>query len=97
VVSGNAIDRASGSGLSLGYGSGLRNVLATGNFVGDCDVGAAVSVAPGAGSAAVTNNSFARSRRGAIVGMAYDRIVAADLIAEAARYPQLVIAGNVLR
>ncbi len=97
VVSGNAIDHANGAGLSLGYGSGLRNVLATGNFVGDCEVGAAVSVAQGAGSASVTNNSFARSRRGAIVGMAYDRIVAADLIAQAASYPQLVIAGNVLR
>ena len=96
VLSGNAIDHALGPGLSIGFGSGLRNVLATGNLVSDCEYGAAVSLAQGAGGATITQNSFARSRRGAIVGMAYDKVTVADLIADAARYPQLTIAGNVV-
>jgi uncharacterized secreted repeat protein (TIGR03808 family) len=97
VVSGNAVDRADGPGLQLGYGTGLRNVLATGNILNDCGFGVAVSVAPGAGSATVSNNTIARSRRGAIVGMAWDKIAAADLVAQAASYPQLSIVGNQLR
>ena len=97
VVSGNAIDHASGAGLSIGFGSGLRNVVASANSVSDCEFGAAISVAPGAGSASLTGNSFARSRRGAVVGMAYDKIVADDLVAQAGRYPQLTITGNVVR
>ncbi len=94
VVAGNAVDHALGAGLSIGFGSGLRNVLVTGNLTSDCEYGAAVSLAPGAGSASLMNNSFARSRRGAIVGMAYDKVTVADLIADAVRYPQLTIAGN---
>jgi uncharacterized secreted repeat protein (TIGR03808 family) len=97
VIAGNAVDHALGAGLSIGFGSGLRNVIATGNSISDCEFGAAVSVAPGAGSASVTNNNLARSRRGAIVGMAYDKVVADDLIAQAGRYPQLAITGNVVR
>ncbi|SEB93663.1 twin-arg-translocated uncharacterized repeat-containing protein [Rhizobiales bacterium GAS191] len=97
VVSGNAVDRADGPGLQIGYGTGLRNVLASGNILSDCGFGVAVSVAPGAGSAVVTNNSIARARRGAIVGMAWDKIAASDLVAQAASYPQLTIAGNQLR
>ncbi|MFI5013687.1 MAG: TIGR03808 family TAT-translocated repetitive protein [Hyphomicrobiales bacterium] len=97
VVSGNTVDRAGGPGLLVGYGAFLRNVLATGNVVSDCDIGVAVSVAPGAGSAAITGNTIARARRGAIVGMAWEKIAAADLVAQAASYPQLTIAGNQLR
>jgi uncharacterized secreted repeat protein (TIGR03808 family) len=94
VVSGNAIDHADGAGLLIGYGAYLRNVLAADNLVNDCGFGAAVSVAPGAGSANVTNNVIARARRGAIVGMAWEKIVTADLVHEAASYPQLRILGN---
>ena len=97
VVSGNAVDRADFVGLEIGFGTGLRNVLATSNVVSDCAYGVAVSVAQGAGSASVTNNVIARSRRGAIVGMAWDKVTVPDLAAQAASYPQLAIAGNQLR
>jgi hypothetical protein len=33
-------------------------------------------------------------RRGAIVGMAWEKIAASDLVAEATKYPLLTIAGN---
>jgi uncharacterized secreted repeat protein (TIGR03808 family) len=94
VVSGNAIDHAAGPGLLIGYGTGLRNVLADANVVNDCDIGVAVSVAPGAGSASITNNLISRARRGAIIGMAWEKLASSDLIAEAGKYPQLTIAGN---
>jgi uncharacterized secreted repeat protein (TIGR03808 family) len=94
VVSGNSVDQASGPGLVLGYGAFLRDVLATANMLNACDIGIAVSVAPGAGGASIIDNGISRARRGAIVGMAWDKIVASDLVAEAAKYPQLAIAGN---
>ncbi|HLJ70235.1 MAG TPA: TIGR03808 family TAT-translocated repetitive protein [Roseiarcus sp.] len=97
VVSGNAVDNARFAGLTLGYGIGLKDVIATGNAINDCGYGIAVSVAPGAGGATIRDNRISGSRRGAIVGMAWEKVVSADLIAEAAKYPQLTISGNGLR
>jgi uncharacterized secreted repeat protein (TIGR03808 family) len=94
VVSGNAVDNANFAGLTLGYGVGLSNVLATGNALSDCGYGIAVSVAPGAGGATIRDNRISRVRRGAIVGMAWEKIAASDLVAEATKYPLLTIAGN---
>jgi uncharacterized secreted repeat protein (TIGR03808 family) len=97
TVSGNAVDNASFAGLKLGYGVGLRDVVATGNVVNDCGFGVAVAVAPGAGGATIRDNRIVRSRRGAIVGMAWEKVVSADLMAEAAKYPLLAISGNDVR
>jgi uncharacterized secreted repeat protein (TIGR03808 family) len=97
IVSGNAIDNASFAGLKLGYGVGLRDVIAVGNAISDCGFGVAVSVAPGAGGATIRDNRIVRARRGAIVGMAWEKVVSADLVAEAAEYPLLAIAGNDVR
>jgi uncharacterized secreted repeat protein (TIGR03808 family) len=97
IVNGNAIDNASFAGLKLGYGVGLRDVIAVGNAISDCGFGVAVSVAPGAGGATIRDNRIARARRGAIVGMAWEKVVSADLVAEAAKYPLLVISGNDVR
>ncbi|MGO8798678.1 MAG: TIGR03808 family TAT-translocated repetitive protein [Roseiarcus sp.] len=97
VVSGNAVDNANFVGLKIGYGVGLREVIATANVLGDCGYGIAVSVAPGAGGATIRDNRIARARLGAIVGMAWDAVVSADLVAEAAKYPLLSISGNEVR
>jgi len=94
IVSGNAVDNANFAGLSLGYGVGLRNVIAASNVLNDCGYGVAVSVAPGAGGATIRDNRIARARRGAIVGMAWDAVASADLVAEAGKYPLLAISGN---
>jgi hypothetical protein len=51
-------------------------------------------VAPGAGSASISNNTIFGARRGAIVGMAWEKIASMDLSAEASKYPQLTISGN---
>jgi uncharacterized secreted repeat protein (TIGR03808 family) len=95
AVSGNAIDNAAFAGLSVGYGVGLRDVVAADNVASDCGYGVAVSVAPGAGGATIKDNRIARARRGAIVGMAWDAVASADLVQDAAKYPLLAISGNV--
>jgi len=97
IASGNTVDHADGPGLLIGYGSGLRNVVANANILSDCEIGIAVSVAPGAGSASVTNNTIFGARRGTIVGMAWEKIASMDLSAEASKYPQLTISGNRVR
>ncbi len=96
-VSGNAVDNAAFAGLSLGYGVGLSDVIATGNILTGCCYGIAASVAPGAGGATIRDNRIVRARQGAIVGMEWDRVAAPDLVAEAAKYPRLTIAGNEVR
>jgi uncharacterized secreted repeat protein (TIGR03808 family) len=97
VVSGNAVDNARFAGLTIGYGVGLRDVIATGNALSDCGYGIAVSVAPGAGGATIKSNRIVRARRGAIVGLEWDKLASADLVAEAAKYPLLSVAGNDVR
>ena len=93
VVNGNAVDNAAFAGLKLGYGIGLRDVVAADNVLGDCGFGVVVSVAPGAGGATIRDNRI-RARHGAIVGMAWDAVVSADLVKDAAKYPLLTISGN---
>ena len=58
-------------------------------------IGIAVSVAPGAGSALISQNMISGTRHGAIVGMERKRIATGDLAREgAARFAQLTITGN---
>ncbi len=97
AVTGNAVDNARFAGLSLGYGVGLRDVVATGNALSDCGYGIVASVAPGAGAASIRDNRIVRARRGAIVGAAWENIVSADLLAEAEKYPLITMAGNDIR
>jgi uncharacterized secreted repeat protein (TIGR03808 family) len=91
IVSGNAIDNSSFAGLTLGYGVGLRDVIAADNILND--FGVAVSVAPGAGGATIRDNRI-HARRAAIVGMAWEEVVSTDLARDAAKYPLLTIVGN---
>jgi uncharacterized secreted repeat protein (TIGR03808 family) len=94
AVTGNTIEGATGAGIRAGYGQYLRNVAITGNVVRNAGAGVEVSVAGGAGAAAVTGNVIAGARRGAIVGMEWEKQVTGDLAEDAARYPQLTIANN---
>jgi uncharacterized secreted repeat protein (TIGR03808 family) len=96
-VSGNAVDNAAFAGLTLGYGAGLSDVIATANILTNCGYGIAASVAPGAGGATIRGNRIIRARQGAIVGMEWERVAAPDLVAEAAKYPRLTILGNDMR
>lgn len=95
AVTGNVIETAARAGIRAGWGRFLRNVAISGNVVRDAGAGIEVSVAPGAGDATITGNVIPGSKRGAILGMEWDKAVTGDLAKEgAARYPQLTIANN---
>ncbi len=96
-MTGNVIEDAPSAGISVGAGKYQRDVTVTGNVVRRAGRGIEVSVASGAGHVAVTGNMIAEARNGAIVGMEWDKVASADLVRDAARYPQLTISGNQVR
>jgi uncharacterized secreted repeat protein (TIGR03808 family) len=95
AVTGNVIENASRVGIRAGWGPYLRNVTIAGNVVRNAAAGIEVSVAKGAGAAAITGNVIAGAKRGAILGMEWDKAVSGDLAHDgSAHYPQLTIANN---
>jgi uncharacterized secreted repeat protein (TIGR03808 family) len=98
TVTGNVVENAPTMGIMLGFGHYLRDVAVTGNVVRVADVGIAVSVAPGAGTALIANNVIAETRHGAIVGMARSLLVTGDLARSGAdQYANLTVSGNRVR
>ena len=93
AITGNTIHHVPGAGIVAGYGPYLSNVLISSNVMYDILIGVGVSVAPGAGNAQIANNMIFDPEH-AVVGMAWDDMVEPDLIANAAKYPQLTIANN---
>lgn len=97
-VTGNVIEQAAAMGISIGHGPFLRDVIASGNVVRSAGIGIAVSVAPGAGTALITDNLIADARQGAIVGMEWQKAVTGDLAKDGAgRHAQLSLSGNRVR
>jgi len=94
AISGNVIENAVW-GLSLGWGPYLRDVAATGNMIRATQIGIAVSVAEGAGSAVIADNLISGALDGAIFGMRWEEVATADLVmAGAEEFPHLTISGN---
>ena len=91
VVAGNVIEEAAGWGLGLGWGPYLRGVVARGNIVREARVGAAVSVAEGAGHCLIEGNSFAACREGAVVPHLWAKPAARPL----AQFANVTARGNV--
>jgi putative cofactor-binding repeat protein len=98
AVTGNVVENAPTAGIMLGWGPHLRDLAATGNVVRNTNIGIAVSVAPGAGTALIANNVIAETRGGAIVGMARSQRVTGDLAkAGAEQYAHIMLQGNRVR
>jgi uncharacterized secreted repeat protein (TIGR03808 family) len=98
TVSGNVIENAPSFGIVAGWGKYLRDVAITGNVIRNAFVGVGVSVAPGAGTALVTNNVISETPRGAVVGLDHARPITPDLTAEGApRFAQVVMGTNAVR
>ncbi len=98
MVSGNVVENAAHVGIAAGWGPHLRDVAISANMVRGGDYGITVSVAPGAGTTLVTDNLISEARRGAIVGVEWNKAVTGDLSKDgAARYAQLTINGNRVR
>jgi uncharacterized secreted repeat protein (TIGR03808 family) len=95
AVTGNVVENAPVAGMMLGWGPYLRDVAATGNVVRKADIGIAVSVVPGAGTALIANNVIAQTARGAIVGMARSMPVTGDLLRESIeRFAHITLSAN---
>jgi uncharacterized secreted repeat protein (TIGR03808 family) len=98
AVTGNVVENAPTAGIMLGWGHHLRDVAATGNVVRRADIGIAVSVVPGAGTALIANNVIAEVRRGAILGLDRAKVVTGDLTKAGVNYyAHLTISGNRVR
>ncbi len=97
AVTGNVIENAPSVGIEAGWGPYLRDVSVTGNVVRQAGYGITVSVVSGAGAAVIANNLITGAKRGAIVGMEWNKAVTGDLIAGSSAYPQLAINGNKAR
>ncbi len=95
TVSGNVIEDAPTAGIMLGWSHYLRDVAVTGNVVRKADMGIAVSVIPGSGTAVISDNVFSDTRRGAIVGVDKMTPITGDLSRDGAeRYAHLAMSGN---
>jgi uncharacterized secreted repeat protein (TIGR03808 family) len=94
LIASNVIENAPLWGLKLGWGTFLRNVVATGNIVRRASVGCAVSIVGGAGACVITNNLFESVPKGAIVGFRWDATGSQDLVGGSKAYPDLTIESN---
>ncbi|WP_315919419.1 TIGR03808 family TAT-translocated repetitive protein [Mesorhizobium sp. SP-1A] len=79
TVSGNVVENAPLSGLQLGWGPYLRNVVATGNIIRKAGTGIAVSVVEGAGATIIADNIIEDAEKGAIIGQRWADPVTGDL------------------
>src|SRR5262249_60860363 len=98
AVTGNVVENTIFAGIRVGWGPYLRDVTVGGNIVRNAGYGIAVSVVPGAGTAAISGNIISGARLGSIVGMEWAKSVTGDLSKEGAeRFPQLTVANNQTR
>jgi uncharacterized secreted repeat protein (TIGR03808 family) len=97
-VAGNVVENAPTAGIMLGWGNYLRDVAVSGNVVRKADIGIAVSVVPGAGTALIANNLISQTLRGAIVGMARSQAVTGDLSRDGVgQFAHITLSGNRVR
>lgn len=79
AVTGNVIENASETGISLGWSWGMRNLVATGNMVRKTGIGISVSLVPKERNALIANNVISDATRGAVIGTEYGKAVTGDL------------------
>jgi uncharacterized secreted repeat protein (TIGR03808 family) len=94
AITGNVIDGAVDTGISLGWGGYSRNLSATGNVLRDCGIGIGFSVTGGAGPVLVANNRISGSRIGSIMGTDHGKPATPDLARGGAEVTQGIISGN---
>ncbi|MEN0040858.1 MAG: TIGR03808 family TAT-translocated repetitive protein [Pseudomonadota bacterium] len=95
TVTGNVVEGAPNSGISLGWGPYMRNVVASGNILRDCRTGIVPTVVEGAGTAIITNNIIDRPTRGGIIGQRWREVATGELVGRTSGVPaHLTLSGN---
>jgi putative cofactor-binding repeat protein len=94
VVSGNVIEGAEATGLLIGWGPYMREVIASGNIIHGADIGIGVASDPKAGACLITDNMISGTKRGAIRGMDHHKLVGGDLALEDTKTARVRITGN---
>ncbi len=92
----NLVENVPGTGIAAGWGPFLRNVIVSNNIVQQTSIGIADSVAPGAGTVKISGNMIVAAANAAIAGMAWQEIISADLAAEAERFANVYVSGNLV-
>ncbi|SMQ60848.1 twin-arg-translocated uncharacterized repeat-containing protein [Devosia lucknowensis] len=90
AITGNMVENVPGIAIGAGWGPYLRNVVIANNVVTASRIGIGVSVAEGAGNVSISGNRVDASEH-AIAGMAWSDVVAPDLLASAADYPNVSV------
>ncbi|MBJ6987440.1 TIGR03808 family TAT-translocated repetitive protein [Devosia sp. MC521] len=94
AIVGNIVEAVPGTGIVVGWGTYLRDVLVSDNVVRHCDIGISVSVVDGAGPSRISDNLLSGIRLHAIVGTHWRDITVTDLIGDAGSHPKIAIDGN---
>ncbi|MFK0688496.1 TIGR03808 family TAT-translocated repetitive protein [Mesorhizobium sp. IMUNJ 23033] len=95
TVSGNVVENAPLYGMQIGWGSYLRNVVATGNIIRKAGTGIVVSVVEGAGTAVISDNVIDGAKNGAIIGQRWAEPATGDLASLGnAGYAHLTVERN---
>lgn len=98
AITGNTVQNVPGGvGIKAGFGPFLRNVLIADNVITGASLGIGVSVVEEAGAVHVADNMIAGPLDYAAVGLRWTEIAETDLFANADRYPNVTVSGNVVR
>jgi len=95
VVS-NVVENVPGVGIAAGWGPFLRNVMVSNNIIRQVQIGIAASVADGAGMVKINDNMIVEASTAAIAGMAWDRVITNDLVADIAQFPHVLLSDNMV-
>ncbi len=95
TVSGNTIEDAPTSGITVGWGPYMRNVAVTGNVVRLARYGILISSAPDAGACLVANNMISETQGGAIRAHNVGSVHGADLSKSDTHSARVTITSNV--
>jgi uncharacterized secreted repeat protein (TIGR03808 family) len=98
VVTGNVIENTAVIGIAAGYGPYLRDVIVSDNVMRGTNIGVAVSVVKGSGTALIANNLIADAKGGAVVGLEWEKRVTGDMTRDGVgKHAHVTLSGNRVR
>jgi uncharacterized secreted repeat protein (TIGR03808 family) len=98
VVTGNVIENTAVIGIAAGYGPYLRDVIVSDNVMRGTNIGVAVSVVKGSGTALIANNLIAEAKGGAVVGLEWEKRVTGDMTRDGVgKHAHVTLSGNRVR